>query len=127
MSTPPDQFSSIPPERAVHTPSTDDKNLAMLTHLSGLVLNIIVPLVVWLMHKDRYEKSYLIRESKEALNFQITVLIGYLICWILFIIAIGHFLIWVLMLLNLVFCIVAAIKVSATGSYRYPFALRLVS
>lgn len=127
MSTPPDQFSPIPPEPPVYAESTDDKNLAMLTHLSGLILNIIVPLVVWLMHKNSPDKAYLVSEAKEALNFQITILIGYVICWVLTFILIGIFLTWVLLILNLVFCIVAALKVSATGSYRYPFALRLVS
>jgi uncharacterized Tic20 family protein len=127
MSTPPDQFSPIPPEPPVHGQTTDDKNLAMLTHLSGLILSIIVPLIVWLMHKDRPEKAYLVSEAKEALNFQITIVIGYVICWILTFIVIGIFLTWALWILNLVFCIIAAVKVSSTGSYRYPFALRLVS
>jgi uncharacterized Tic20 family protein len=79
------------------------------------------------MHKDRPEKAYLVSEAKEALNFQITIVIGYVICWILTFIVIGIFLTWVLWILNLVFCIIAAVKVSSTGSYRYPFALRLVS
>ena len=127
MSTPSDQFSPIPPEPPVGVRSTDDKNLAMLTHLSGFILNIVVPLIVWLMYKDRVEKSYLAGEAKEALNFQITVLIGYVVCWILKIILIGFFLSWVLWIVNLVFCIVAAVKVSSEGTYRYPFALRLVS
>jgi uncharacterized Tic20 family protein len=69
----------------------------------------------------------LVSEAKETLNFQITVLIGYVICWILKIILIGFFLSWVLWVANLIFCIVAAVKVSSDGSYRYPFALRLVS
>lgn len=127
MSTPPDQFSPIPPEPPIHGQSTDDRNLAMLTHLSGVILNIIVPLVVWLMHKDRPEKAYLVSEAKEALNFQITILIGYVICGILTFIYIGVVLTWILLIVNLVFCIMAALKVSETGSYRYPFALRLVS
>lgn len=127
MSTPPDQYSPIPPEPPVYGQTTDDKNLAMLTHLSGVILNIIIPLVVWLMNKDRPEKAYLVSEAKEALNFQITILIGYVICWILTVIVIGVFLTWVLWITNLVLCIVAAVKVSASGTYRYPFALRLVS
>jgi uncharacterized Tic20 family protein len=127
MSTPSDPYSPIPPEPPVGVRSTDDKNLAMLTHLSGFILSIVVPLIVWLMYKDRVEKSYLVSEAKEALNFQITVLIGYVICWILKIILIGFFLSWVLWVANLIFCIVAAVKVSSDGSYRYPFALRLVS
>ena len=124
MSAEPDQFS---PELPAYGHTTDDKNLAMLTHLSGLLLSIIVPLVVWLMNKERLEKAYLVSEAREALNFQITILIGYVICWILTVIGIGGFLTRVLVILNLIFCIVAAVKVSATGTYRYPFALRLVS
>ena len=126
----------VPPERPVPPPSAppiaaahpnDDRNIAMLTHLSGFLLSIIVPLVVWLMNKDRPEKAYLVTEAKEALNFQITILIGYVICWILTIILIGVFLNWVLWVVNLVFCILAAVKVSSDGGYRYPFALRLVN
>ena len=127
MNTPSDQFPPVAPEPRVVGHSTDDKNLAMLTHLSGFILNIVVPLIIWLMYKDRVEKAYLVSEAKEALNFQITVLIGYVICWILKIILIGFFLSWVLWIANLVFCIVAAVKVSSEGTYRYPIVLRLVS
>lgn len=139
MSTPPEQMPpsssepsappSQPPESdpAVVDHSTDDRNFAMLTHLSGLLLSFIVPLVVWLMHKDQPEKSYLVAEAKEALNFQITVLIGYVVCWVLTIIVIGAFLLPILWVINLVFCLIAAIQVSSSGTYRYPFGLRLVN
>jgi uncharacterized Tic20 family protein len=98
----------------------------MLTHLSGLVFGLIVPLIVWLIHKDRADKAYLNGEAKEALNFQITVAIAWIACWILQFILIGFVLLGVLWLVNLIFCIVAAVKVSAEGHYRYPFALRLI-
>ncbi len=128
MSTPSDQFPpSAPPTEPVVVQSSDDRNLAMLTHLSGFLLNFIVPLIVWLMNKDRPEKAYLVRESKEALNFQITVLIGFVICGILTVIIIGVFLTWLLWIVNLVLCIIAAVQVSSIGTYRYPFALRLIS
>lgn len=136
MSTPSDQYPpspppSPPPYEPSPTPppvgsSNDDKNLAMLTHLSGIIFSIIVPLIVWLIHKDRSDKAYLVAEAKEALNFQITLLIGYVICWVLTIIVIGAFLSPLLWLANVIFCIIAAVKVSSTGTYRYPFALRLV-
>lgn len=124
MSTPSDQ---MPPPPTITEASSDDRNLAMLTHLSGFVLSVIVPLIVWLMHKDRADKAYLVKEAKEALNFQISVLIGYVICGVLAVILIGALLAWLLWLANLILCIVAAVKVSSDGSYRYPFALRLVS
>lgn len=124
MSTPSDQ---MPPPPTTTEASSDDRNLAMLTHLSGFILSVIVPLIVWLMHKDRADKAYLVKEAKEALNFQISVLIGYVICGVLAVILIGALLAWLLWLANLILCIVAAVKVSSDGSYRYPFALRLVS
>ena len=131
MSTPSDQVPPppVPPpyEPAPPVTNTDDKNIAMLTHLSGILFSIIMPLIVWLMHKDRSDKAYLVTEAKEALNFQITVLIGYVICWILTFLLIGAILTPLLWLANLIFCIIAAVKVSSEGSYRYPWALRLVS
>ena len=125
MSTPSDQMPPSPP--AETEASSDDRNVAMLTHLSGFILSVIVPLIVWLMHKDRADKAYLVKEAKEALNFQITVLIGYVICGVLAVILIGALLAWLLWLANLILCIIAAVKVSSEGSYRYPFALRLVN
>jgi|SRR6185312_2519967 len=125
MSTPSDQMPPSPP--ATTEASSDDRNLAMLSHLSGFIFSVIVPLIVWLMHKDRADKAYLVQEAKEALNFQITVLIGYVICGVLAVILIGALLAWLLWLANLILCIVAAVKVSSDGSYRYPFALRLVN
>lgn len=141
MSTPPDQMPPpVPPSEPPVPPSeppvasgpphghnVDDRNIAMLCHLSGLLLSIIVPLVVWLMYKDQPGKRDVTAEAKEALNFQITVLIGYVICWFLAVILIGMLLFWLVWLANLVFCIVAALKVSQTGSYRYPLCLRLVN
>lgn len=123
MSTPSDQVT--PPSEPVA--SSNDRNLAMLTHLSGFVLYIIVPLIVWLMHKDRADKAYLTGEAKEALNFQITLALAWIVCWILQVILIGFLLMGVLWFVNLIFCIIAAVKVSSEGHYRYPFALRLVN
>lgn len=121
---------SVPPESVPQTPptaggSSEDRNVAMLTHLSGILFGFLVPLIVWLIHKDNAAKSYVTTEAKEALNFQITILIGYVVSWILMVILIGFVLMPLLWLLNLVFCILAAVQVSSTGSYRYPFALRL--
>jgi uncharacterized protein len=123
MSTPSDQVT--PPSEPVA--SSNDRNLAMLTHLSGFVLYIVVPLIVWLMHKDRPDKAYLATEAKEALNFQITMLIAWVVSGILQVILIGFLLMAVVWFVNLIFCIIAAVKVSSDGHYRYPFALRLVN
>lgn len=123
MSVPPESVPQSPPEASG---SSEDRNLAMLTHLSGIILGFLVPLIIWLVNKDNPAKSYLTAESKEALNFQLTILIGYVICWVLTFILIGALLWFIVWIVNLVFCILAAVAVSNKGSYRYPFAVRLI-
>jgi uncharacterized protein len=123
--------SSIEP---VHR-STDsqDRNLALLAHLSGC-LGIVVgsvpgfvgPLVIWLIQKDK--SAFVEQEAKEALNFQITLLImmvvflvvTFLSCWLLFP------LLFVPALLQVVFGIIATVSVANGNAYRYPFNLRLI-
>lgn len=102
--------------------SQDDRTIAMLTHLSGIIFSFIVPLVVWLINKDKADKAFLVDQSKEALNFQITLLIG-MVLTIILIGALINFALWVACI---VFSIIAGLKANAGEAYRYPVALRLV-
>ena len=104
----------------------DDKTMAMIAHLLGIVSGFIGALVIWLINKDKADKAFVIDQSKEALNFQITLLIGYIIGIVLSFIVIGVFLNLALMVANLVLCIMAGMKANNGESYRYPFALRLI-
>ena len=106
--------------------SQEDRTLALLTHLSGIILSFIVPLVIWLTNKDKADKEFLNDQAKEALNFQITIAIAYVICIILSAILIGALLMPILWLANLIFCILAGVKANEGVAYRYPFALRLI-
>ena len=106
--------------------SQEDRTLAMLTHLSGIILGFIVPLVIWLTNKDKSDKGWLNDQAKEALNFQITLLIAYFVSGILTLVIIGIFLIFALMLANIILCIMAGMKANEGVDYRYPFALRLI-
>jgi len=40
-------------EPVVQTPSTDDRNLAMLAHLLGIVSGFVGALIIWLIKKDQ--------------------------------------------------------------------------
>lgn len=108
------------------TASSDDRNLAMLTHLSGILLGFIVPLIIWLTNKDKSDKAWLNTQAVEALNFQITIAIAYVACSILTVILIGALLMPVVWLVSLIFSIIAGMAVNKGESYRYPFALRLI-
>jgi len=105
-------------------PSKGECNIAMLAHLLGIFTGFLGALIIWLMKKD--DSVYISEQAKEALNFQITITIGFVIAWVLAFILIGLIFFPILLVLNLVFCIIAAMAASKGQAYRYPFALRLV-
>ncbi len=106
-------------------PSNDDKNIATITHLGGILFTFIPALIVWLLKKD--DNEYLAKQAKEALNFQITVLLAQFIAGILIVILLGFLLLGVIWLINIILCIIAAISTSNGETYRYPFTLRLIN
>jgi len=111
--------------------SKDEQNWAMACHLSaltGFVIpfgNLVGPLVVWLI--KRADMPQVEVHGKEALNFQITVTVAFLICIPLMFVLIGIPLAFAVGLGALVLTIMAAVKVSnGDFEYRYPFAIRLL-
>ncbi|MCB5185562.1 DUF4870 domain-containing protein [Methylobacillus gramineus] len=105
--------------------SDNEKNIAVLTHLGGTLFSIVPSLIVWLLKKD--DSAFIGAHAREALNFQITLLIGYAISSILIYILIGFLIGGILWIANIILCIVAAIAASKGEEYRYPFTLRLIS
>ena len=106
------------------TPSNDDRNLAMLAHLLGIVSGFVGALIIWLIKKD--QSAYVDEQGKEALNFQITMLIAVVGAWMLMFVLIGFVLLPLLLVANFVFCILAAVAVSNGKNYRYPVSIRLL-
>lgn len=117
---------TTPPPAPTGTSNSDDNTLAMLVHLSGIILSFIVPLIVWLVNKDKPEKAFLIDQSREALNFQITLLIAYFVSGILMVVLIGFLTYAAAWIACIVFSIIAALAANKGEAYRYPFALRLI-
>ena len=107
------------------SPTADDKNIATVTHVGGILFSFIPALVVWLLKKD--DSAYIATQAKEALNFQITILIAHFFAWILLWLLIGFLLTPIIWILNIVFCVLAAISTSKGQVYRYPFSLRLIN
>ncbi len=103
---------------------TTDRTFAILSHVLSLFFSWVAPLVIYLIKKD--SDQFAADNAKEALNFQITLCIGYFICFILTFILIGIFLLWILVMANLILCIMAAVKASNGITYRYPLTLRLI-
>ena len=108
-----------------------ENNWAMWAHIStfsSMLLplgNFIGPIVVWQLKKD--ESEFVADQAKEALNFQISLVIYFLISFVLCFVVIGFFLLIGLVLFSLIFVIVAGVKANEGEYYRYPMCLRMVS
>lgn len=124
--------SPVPPSGPSSTLSPqDERTFAMLAHLSslaGFIIpfgNIIGPVVVWSIYKDK--SSYVDYHGKQSVNFQITMSIAYIISFILIFVIIGIFLLAILGILGLVFAIIAGIKANNGEQYNYPFSFKFVN
>jgi uncharacterized protein len=102
-------------------PTSDERTLAILSHVLTLIVGIFAPLIIYFMKKD--ESEYVRVHAKESLNFQLTMLI---VCVILVITVIGIFLVWIVGIFAIIMVIIATIKTSENKYYRYPFTLRLI-
>ena len=105
--------------------SEDARTYALLAHFSGILLSVLGPLFFWLLKKDKL--PFVDDQGKEALNFQISVLIAYVICGMLA--SIVHFLAafaGVIWLGSLILAVAAGLAANQGERYRYPFTLRLI-
>ena len=106
------------------TPTPDDKTMAMLSHLLGIVLGFVGPLIIWLIKKD--QSPFVDDQGKESLNFQIMLVIGYVIGSVTSMICIGFLIIPAVWVFGIIFSIIGALKAKDGIPYRYPLNLRLV-
>jgi uncharacterized protein len=113
------------------TPTESERTWGMLGHLSallGLALPclgcVLGPFAVWLARRD--QSAFVAEHAREALNFNITVVIAAVGCALLMMVFVGFILGTALFIVWLVFTLIAAIKASQGETYRYPFSLRLV-
>ncbi|MFT4998703.1 MAG: putative Tic20 family protein [Chitinophagales bacterium] len=113
------------------TPDSDERNWAVLCHLSSLLAmitlgaGIIAPTVLWLVKKD--ESEFINDQGKGALNFSISVLMAWIVCIPFTFIVIGFAMMGIVLVTWFVFAIIAALAASRGEHYRYPFSLRLIS
>jgi len=101
----------------------ESKNIAILTWIGTIFLGFIPGLIIYLVKKD---DPYILDQSKEALNWSITAMIGYVAGIILTFILIGALVLVAVWICHLVFCIMGAVAVSNGKQFRVPWALRLI-
>jgi uncharacterized Tic20 family protein len=113
------------PGRFGPRPGTDDNSMAMLAHLLGLLVSWIGPLIIYVMRKD--QSPYVRDQAAEALNFQITMFIGYIVSAFLMVLFIGFLLLPAVFVVSLIFHIQAAMATYRGERYRYPISIRLIT
>ena len=110
-------------------PTSADRNVATLSHLSAFVMflgipAVVGPLVMWLINRD---KPFIEPQAREALNFNLSFLLYGVVAGFLIIFLIGLLLLPAVFVTWFVLVLVAAVKTSNGESYRYPMTLRFVS
>ena len=102
----------------------------MLLHLSQLAsilapgLGVILPIVMWVVHKDKNEQ--IDQHGKVTINWLLSAFIYSIICGILMVVLIGILGFLVLFLLNFIFAIIAAIKANEGQLWAYPISFKFL-
>jgi len=104
--------------------SSDAKTMAMLCHLLAIFTGWIGPLVIWLIKKD--ESPFINQQGKEALNFELTLMIGVVAGVATICIAVGGIILLAVSVVNIVFGILSTIEVNKGRPYRYPVCIRFI-
>ena len=98
---------------------------AAAAHLIPLIgLSFVAPLVIWLIKRD--EDAFVEYHSREALNFQLTLIIYIIASVLLMLVLIGFILIFVVGIFAFVVIIIAGVKAAGGEFYRYPLNIRFI-
>jgi len=115
--------------------SSDSRGWAAAAHLLPLLgLSFIAPLIIWLIKRD--EDTFVEDQAREALNFQLSLLLYSLGLFVLMLLALTG--IWVFPVLGIVgifalgifafvFAIIAGVNAANGIAYRYPLSIHFVN
>lgn len=100
---------------------SDEKTWGVLMHIGAIFFGFLVPLVVWLIYRER--SRTLDQQGRTALNWQISCTIYLAISSILMVVLVGFVTMFAAIILNLIFCIIAAVNASDRAVWKYPLAI----
>ena len=118
---PPPYGAAQPPEPM--SPS-DEKMWAVLIQLGTLVFGFLSPLIGYLILKDR--GPFVRAWSVTALNFQLTLLIAFVVGGLTVVFIVGIFILIAASIVGLVFTIIAAVKCGQGEWWEYPLTIRFI-
>lgn len=100
---------------------SEDRLWALLAHLSYFVFAVFGPLIIWLVKRD--DSSFVEEQAKEALNFQLSVVLIGMLCGITVILLPVTILLGIA---GIVFSVMAGVKAYEGEDYRYPYTIRMI-
>ena len=104
---------------------SDARMWSMFAHLGGMFLSFIVPLVIYLVYKDR--DPFIRRHSAQAMNFHITIFIIYVVSIPLMLILVGFFTFFAAMICSVIFTIMAAVAANKGEQFTYPLTPTMIN
>lgn len=118
MTPVPDTYDGIP-----WRSGPNDARWVIAANVGSLFVSFLAPLAVLLL---RGRRSGLVRQHGfESLNFQLTVLFGYIVGILLIILVIGLVLLLALWIANVVLLVAATAAARRGEPYRFPVSVRL--
>jgi len=119
--------------RADRETNRDARMWAMFCHLAGLAAflpvapvlgGVIAPLIIWQIKKDDF--AFVDEQGKEAVNFQISIILYAIGAALLCFACIGIALLPAVCIFDVVFLLIAALKANDGVHYRYPLTIRFI-
>ena len=110
--------------------SESERNWAMLCHLSTFAGyffpfgGILGPLICWLSRKD--ESQWVDFNGKQALNFQLSILLYRVLAIPLVFIIVGIPILVFLGFLEVICAVIASVKASKGEEFRYPLSIPFI-
>jgi uncharacterized Tic20 family protein len=128
FSQPPPPFGQAPryrqPGRAPVSVS-DARTWSLFAHLGGIFVPPIPALVIYLVYRDR--DPFIRHHAAQALNFQIMLVIAYMVSsWLTFIL-IGIVTGFLTFVCAVVFSVIAAMAANAGHGYTYPLTPTMIT
>ncbi|MFT4648645.1 MAG: putative Tic20 family protein [Planctomycetota bacterium] len=117
------------PDTSPEAQDSDDRLWGTIAHLSTLLpiplFNLLGPAIVLLAKGN--ESYFAKRQAISALNFQLTVLIAYIVCIPFVLIFIGIPMMWFVGVASMVLTFIAGIKAYDGHTYAYPQSFHFIS
>jgi len=125
------RVESVPPGPGSKEINKDARQWAMFCHLAGLaglilpaIGSVVGPLIIWQIKKE--EHPFVDEQGKEAVNFQISMLIYGIVAALLILACVGTVLLPAVAIFDVVFLLIAAVKANSGYHYRYPLSIRFI-